>query len=165
MWLMAANQSSLVGNFSACSPVYPGIFSFSIFTCLCRLIQKLSHAESQYSVFSKIPSYSWADLLLNSFNCLHKMAMKLKVSVTQSYPIIWTVACQAPLSWNSLSKNTFLQASHHFLLQGIFATQGSNLCLPHCRQILYCLSHQGSLQNDYIMIGINVRRRKTSVTL
>ena len=98
MWLMAANQSSLVGNFSACSPVYPGIFSFSIFTCLCRLIQKLSHAESQYSVFSKIPSYSWADLLLNSFNCLHKMAMKLKVSVTQSYPIIWTVACQAPLS-------------------------------------------------------------------
>ena len=98
MWLMAANQSSLVGNFSTCSPVYPGIFSFSIFTCLCRLIQKLSHAESQYSVFSKIPSYSWADLLLNSFNCLHKMAMKFKVSVTQSYPIIWTVACQAPLS-------------------------------------------------------------------
>ena len=30
------------------------------------------------------------------------------------------------------------------LLQGIFPTQGSNLGLPHCRQILYCLSHQGS---------------------
>ena len=29
-------------------------------------------------------------------------------------------------------------------LQGIFPTQGSNLCLPHCRWILYHLSHQGS---------------------
>ena len=29
----------------------------------------------------------------------------------------------------------------HFLLQGIFPTQGLNLGLPHCRQILYRLSH------------------------
>ena len=28
---------------------------------------------------------------------------------------------------------------------GIFLTQGSNPSLPHCRRILYCLSHQGSL--------------------
>ena len=28
----------------------------------------------------------------------------------------------------------------HALLQGIFPTQGSNACLPHCRSILYCLS-------------------------
>ena len=28
--------------------------------------------------------------------------------------------------------------------RGIFLTQGSNLGLLHCRQILYCLSHQGS---------------------
>ena len=35
----------------------------------------------------------------------------------------------------------------HFLLQGIFLTQGSNLhllCPLHCRQILYPLSHRGS---------------------
>ena len=32
----------------------------------------------------------------------------------------------------------------HFLLQGIFPTQGSNLSLQHCRQMLYRLSHQGS---------------------
>ena len=31
----------------------------------------------------------------------------------------------------------------HFLLQGIFPTQGSNPGLPHCRQMLYRLSHQG----------------------
>ena len=35
----------------------------------------------------------------------------------------------------------------HIFLPGIFPTQGSNpslLCLLHCRQILYPLSHQGS---------------------
>ena len=36
--------------------------------------------------------------------------------------------------WNSVSSC--------FLLQGIFPTQGLNPDLPHCRQILYCLSHQ-----------------------
>ena len=30
------------------------------------------------------------------------------------------------------------------LFQGIFPTQGSNPGLPHCRRILYQLSHQGS---------------------
>ena len=30
------------------------------------------------------------------------------------------------------------------LLQGIFLTQGSNPGLPHCRQTLYRLSHQGN---------------------
>ena len=32
----------------------------------------------------------------------------------------------------------------HFLLQGIFPTQGSNLGLLQCRQILYQLSYKGS---------------------
>ena len=39
-------------------------------------------------------------------------------------------------------KNTGVD--YHFLLQGIFPTQQWNLGLPHCRQTLYCLSHQGS---------------------
>ena len=34
----------------------------------------------------------------------------------------------------------------HFLLQGIFPTQGLNPGLPHCRQTIYRLSHQGSLK-------------------
>ena len=33
----------------------------------------------------------------------------------------------------------------HSLLQGIFPTQGSNPGLPHYRQILYHLNHQGSI--------------------
>ena len=36
------------------------------------------------------------------------------------------------------------RVSCHFLLQGIFMTQGLKPNLLHCRQILYCLSHQGS---------------------
>ena len=45
-------------------------------------------------------------------------------------------------SWDSPGKNTGVGC--HFLLQGIFPIQGSNLGLPHSRQTLYCLSHQGS---------------------
>ena len=46
-------------------------------------------------------------------------------------------------AWDLPGQNT--GASCHFLLQGIFPNQGPNLCLLHCRQILYQLSHQGSL--------------------
>ena len=44
--------------------------------------------------------------------------------------------------WNFPGKNT--EVSCHFLLQGIFPTQGSNLGLPHYRQMHYHLSHQRS---------------------
>ena len=52
-------------------------------------------------------------------------------------------------SW--AAKNRKLQMTGvgcHFLLQGIFPIQGSNPGLPHCRQMLYRLSHQGS-HNDH----------------
>ena len=39
---------------------------------------------------------------------------------------------------------SFLNVETHSLLQVTFPTRGSNLCLLHCRQNLYCLSHQGS---------------------
>ena len=44
--------------------------------------------------------------------------------------------------WNSQGKNSGVGC--HSPLQGIFLTQGLNLGLPHCRQILYHLSHQGN---------------------
>ena len=47
-------------------------------------------------------------------------------------------------SWNSPGQNT--EVGSLSLLQGIFPTQGSNTGLPHCRPILYQLSHQGSLE-------------------
>ena len=44
--------------------------------------------------------------------------------------------------WNSPGKNTGVGS--HSVLKGIFLTQGLNLDLLCCRQILYHLSHQGS---------------------
>ena len=41
--------------------------------------------------------------------------------------------------------------SRHSLLQGIFLTQGLNMGLLHCRQILYHLSHQGRPQDKRIV--------------
>ena len=43
---------------------------------------------------------------------------------------------------DSPGKNT--REGCHVLLQEIFPTQRSNPGLPNCRQILYCLSYQGS---------------------
>ena len=48
---------------------------------------------------------------------------------------LWTI--YSP--WNSPCQNTGMGS--HSLLQGIFQTQGSNPGLPHCRWILYQLSH------------------------
>ena len=66
--------------------------------------------------------------------------------VTQSCPtLIDPVDCSPPGSFvhgDSLCKNT--RAGCHALFQGIFPTQGLNPGLPHCRQILYKLSYQGS---------------------
>ena len=45
--------------------------------------------------------------------------------------------------WNFLGQNTGVGSLS--LLQGTFPTQGSNSGLPHCKWILYQLSHKGSL--------------------
>ena len=45
--------------------------------------------------------------------------------------------------WDSPGKNA--RVGCHFLLEGIFPTQGLNLCPVHCRQTVYYVSHRGSL--------------------
>ena len=66
--------------------------------------------------------------------------------VTQSCPTLCDpIDCSPPGSSvheDSPGKNTGVGC--HALLQGIFPIQGSNPGLPHCRWILYQLSHQGS---------------------
>ena len=56
--------------------------------------------------------------------------------------VFWCVELDFFSPWNSPGKNTGL--SCHFLLQGIFPTQGSNPGLLHCRQIIYHLNNKGS---------------------
>ena len=45
----------------------------------------------------------------------------------QLFAALWTVACELPCPWDFPGKNTGV--SCHFRLQGIFLTQGLNLCL------------------------------------
>ena len=75
-------------------------------------------------------------------------SVKGKVLVTQSCPTVCDLMdCSLPARlfcpWNSPGKNT--RVGSHSLLQGIFLTQGLNPGLLYCRQILYPLSHQGSI--------------------
>ena len=55
----------------------------------------------------------------------------------------WTVSCQALLSME-FSKQEYW-GELLLLLQGIFPTQGLNLCLLHWQEVSLTLSHQGNL--------------------
>ena len=70
----------------------------------------------------------------------HLITEGLKVLVAQS---CLTLSDLMACPWNSPGKNATVGC--HFLLQGIFLTQGFDPALLHCRQILYHLSYQGSL--------------------
>ena len=56
--------------------------------------------------------------------------------------------------WDFLGKNTGVGC--HFLLQGIFPTQGSNPCLPHCRQTLYHLEPPEMLYSTVFIVRYNI---------
>ena len=67
----------------------------------------------------------------------------LSVLVVQSCPTLKSHRLQPTrflCPFDSPGKNTGVGC--HFLLQGIFLTQGQNPGLLHCRRILYQLSHQ-----------------------
>ena len=63
--------------------------------------------------------------------------------------ILVALSCLFVTPWISPGKNTGV-GSHAFH-QGVILTQGSNLDLLHCRQILYFLSHQRSPETDEIV--------------
>ena len=67
-------------------------------------------------------------------SCVHAQSL----SRVWLFVTLWAVATRLLCSWDSLGKNTKVDC--HALLQGIFPTQGLNLCLLHllhCWQILY----------------------------
>ena len=72
--------------------------------------------------------------------CLHCCPV-----IGSSVPSLRPLGLQPPRllrPWDFPGKSTGVGC--HFLLQGIFLTQGLNPGLPNCRQTLYPLSHQGS---------------------
>ena len=73
------------------------------------------------------------DSVLKSRDIEHNMNTKL-LSHVRLFATPWAVACTRLLHpWDFLDKSTGVGC--HFLLQGIFPTQGSNPGLLHCRQI------------------------------
>ena len=76
-------------------------------------------------------AYRWHDII---HGCL--IAKPYLTCVTHG--LLDSVLCP----WDFPSKNTELVC--HFLLQGIFMTQGIKPRLLHCRQILYWLRYQGA---------------------
>ena len=70
----------------------------------------------------------------------------LKVLVAQSCPILCNpMDCSPPgSSVHGLLQARILEWVSISFSRGIFLTQGLNLSLLHCKQILYCLSHRES---------------------
>ena len=79
--------------------------------------------------------------------CCLSLCCAYSLSHVQLFVTPWTVARQAPLSMR------FSRQEYWSGLPcpppGIFQTQELNPGLPHCRRILYCLSHQGSPASLY----------------
>ena len=63
--------------------------------------------------------------------------------------------------WNSQGQNTGVGSLS--LLQGVFPTQGSKPGLPHCRRILYHLSHKGILLVHFISVFICIYQEFSSL--
>ena len=75
---------------------------------------------------------------------IYLIGLLAKLDISESWSVmsdsLWSHELHS--SWNSPDQCTGMGSLS--LHQGIFPTQGSNPGLSHSRQILYCLSHQGS---------------------
>ena len=81
------------------------------------------------------------DIYMFIFHCLCVRVCQLLICV-HLLPTPLTVACQAPLSMK-FSRQEYWSRLPFPSLEDL-PNQGSNPGLPHCVQIVYCLSHQGS---------------------
>ena len=89
----------------------------------------------------------------STITCLHftdeetkERKVKVKsLSHVRLFVTLWIVAYQASPSMG-FSRQEY-QSGLPFPSPGIFPTQASNPGLPHCRQTLYPLGHQGSPRN------------------
>ena len=111
----------------------------------------------------KQKSMAFSHLTFCIFNCIFLFLLltalvTILLLILQHVCVLVTQSC--PILCNSMDRSSPGSSVHgilqirtaavgsHFLLQGIFLTQGSNPGLPYCRQILYGLSHQGSTYNS-----------------
>ena len=130
-------------------------YSFTVSTVFpptCHEVMGLDVMISVFWMLSFKPTFSlssftfikrlFSSSLLSAIRVVSSALLFLKESESRSVVSnsSWPHGLQSPL--NSPGRNTGVDSLS--LLQGIFPTQGSNTGLPHCRRILYQLSHRGS---------------------
>ena len=120
----------------------------------CYFILLLKIAEKQFwyffknfGIFSKKPAIIFSNIFspfsfIEGTICLLKVKVK-SLSHVWLFSTPWTVAYQAPPSMG-FSRQEYLNGLP-FPSPGNLPDPGIEPGLPHCRQILYCLSHRGSL--------------------
>ena len=130
------------------------IVAISLCTLIVQLYLVASIMSESDTYFSPCRAYSLFCLLPIRTSFLHwalvsdtvLVSYAVLCPVTQSYLTLYNpMNCSSPGSsvhGDSSGKNT--RVGCHVLLPGIFPTQGLNPGIPHCRWILYHLSHQGS---------------------
>ena len=127
---------------------YNLLFVFKIVPISCR-----NHAcQSQETDHLALMKWRWVILLDGNSSRDFQTLRAVLWLAAQSRPILCNpnpMDCSplgspqgSSVPGDSPGKNT--EVGCHALLQGIFPTQGLNPGLLHCRQILYCLSHQGN---------------------
>ena len=115
------------------------VFSF---TCQIKLSCNTDLSVTSNFCCSKTEPRKLHTPLTVTNNFSVKRSESVTCSVVSDSATPWTVTHQAPCLWDSPGKNAGVGSRS--LLQGRFTTQGSNLGLLHCRQILYHLRHQGN---------------------
>ena len=105
---------------------------FLIYETLCMCIS--------LNIACQIPSYDYYIHSPITFLICAQSFSQVRLFVTS-----WTVTHQVPPPMGILQVRILKQVAVHSS-RGILSTLESNPGLPHCRRILYCLSHQGIFQ-------------------
>ena len=115
-----------------------GSHHFSNRSILTSNLYPLSHCQRKI-----IKIYIWFVILYKIFLIFN--VLKFVLSIQSCLTLCYPMDCSPPGSsvhGDSPGKNTGVGC--HALLQGIVPSPGLNPGLPHCRWILYCMSHQWS---------------------
>ena len=107
-----------------------------------------------YSLPFGLPSHSGHHCVLSRVRCILQYVLIETESENRSLVsnFLWPHGLYNP--WNSPGQNTGVSSLS--FLQGIFPTQGSNSCLPHCRWILSRLSYQGRSHQLSILHTVSI---------